>query len=176
MRSAMWETYCKRQQATSLEAWRVYHCISSTAEAVSDVAVDPWSSTCLSNDEASPSPPPRPPTPTDEELSASAAPSRPPLPESDAHEGDNYDRDLPIPQSNQPILVRSLLNRWWDMNLFVRWLLMICISIFDTIPVMIMVWLLWQKRWLISLLIWVYWSGRISADVDRICHHRCLCW
>lgn len=56
---------------------------------------------------ASPSPPPRPPLPTEEELSASSAPPRPPLPHFEFTAENNYDRDLPHPQHNQPILVRD---------------------------------------------------------------------
>lgn len=56
---------------------------------------------------ASASPPPRPPLPTEEELLASSAPPRPPLPEFDLGDEENYDRDLPVPQYNQPILVRN---------------------------------------------------------------------
>jgi hypothetical protein len=55
---------------------------------------------------ASRSPPPRPPLPSDEELSASAAPPRPPLPALEATDEETYDKDLPRPELNQPILVR----------------------------------------------------------------------
>lgn len=54
---------------------------------------------------ASGSPPPRPPLPSDEELSATPAPRRPPLPDLEPTDEESYDKDLPIPQSNQPILV-----------------------------------------------------------------------
>ncbi|CAF1637729.1 unnamed protein product [Rotaria magnacalcarata] len=56
---------------------------------------------------ASRSPPPRPPLPSDEELSASAAPPRPPLPILEPTNDEIYDKDLPIPQSNQPILMAA---------------------------------------------------------------------
>lgn len=55
---------------------------------------------------ASGSPPPRPPLPSDEELFASPAPPRPPLPELEPTDDEIYEKDLPTPQSNQPILVR----------------------------------------------------------------------
>ncbi|CAF2517305.1 unnamed protein product [Rotaria sp. Silwood2] len=56
---------------------------------------------------ASRSPPPRPPLPSDEELSASAAPPRPPLPVFEPKDEDMYDKDLPLPQSNQPMLMAA---------------------------------------------------------------------
>ncbi|CAF3764430.1 unnamed protein product [Rotaria socialis] len=56
---------------------------------------------------ASRSPPPRPPLPSDEELSASAAPPRPPLPILEPTNDEIYDKDLPMPQSNQPILMAA---------------------------------------------------------------------
>ncbi|UJR37879.1 hypothetical protein I4U23_030569 [Adineta vaga] len=57
---------------------------------------------------SSASPPPRPPLPSDEELSASAsAPPRPPLPAVEETEEEIYDKDLPRPQFNQPILMAA---------------------------------------------------------------------
>jgi len=78
---------------------------------------------------ASRSPPPRPPLPSDEELSASPAPPRPPLPTLEPTDEENYDKDLPIPQSNQPILVRlKISNEIKKTNKFLfRWLHMIYI-------------------------------------------------
>lgn len=116
---------------------------------------------------ASKSPPPRPPLPSDEELLASAAPPRPPLPTLDATDEETYDRDLPIPQSNQPILVRghrSIISIGvWNAS---RWLLMIFIWTSSNIQVTRTIWLLWQRKWLISLLIWVFWCGRSSIRID----------
>lgn len=68
---------------------------------------------------ASGSPPPRPPLPSDEELFASPAPPRPPLPELEPTDEEIYDKDLPIPQSNQPILVRLTANKTGMLNLFI---------------------------------------------------------
>ncbi|CAF0992993.1 unnamed protein product [Rotaria sp. Silwood1] len=53
------------------------------------------------------SPPPRPPLPSDEELSASAAPPRPPLPVFEPRDEETYDKDLPLPQPNQPMLMAA---------------------------------------------------------------------
>jgi len=64
---------------------------------------------------SSPSPPPRPPLPTEEELSASSAPPRPPLPHHEFTDEKNYDRDLPHPQFNQPILMAA-----HDLHLNIR--------------------------------------------------------
>ncbi|CAF0725168.1 unnamed protein product [Rotaria sordida] len=62
---------------------------------------------CHDSRSSSKSPPPRPPLPSDEELSASAAPPRPPLPIFEATHEEPYDKDLPIPQANQPILMAA---------------------------------------------------------------------
>ncbi|CAF1409619.1 unnamed protein product [Adineta steineri] len=61
----------------------------------------------LNRRSSSGSPPPRPPLPSDEELSASAAPPRPPLPAEEVAEEEIYDKDLPRPQLNQPILMAA---------------------------------------------------------------------
>ncbi|CAF1061492.1 unnamed protein product [Adineta ricciae] len=62
------------------------------------------------------SPPLRPPLPSDEELAAcAAAPPRPPLPLIQETEEEMYDKDLPRPQFNQPILMAA-----HDLHLYIK--------------------------------------------------------
>ena len=66
---------------------------------------------------ASNSPPPRPPLPSEEELAACAPPPRPPLPNFEPNDVENYDQDLPMPQTNQPILVRIKFHHPSSMHI-----------------------------------------------------------